>query len=99
MHCLSISTGVHAGCVALLEADGHALAGSRALLLETLFTLAQDEWPQVERPVRAWLSRKRAAAAVGRHGGDQGAIPGSERCIRKMLTSKVREYTCRGAAV
>ncbi len=66
-----------AGCIALLDADGRALAGSQALLLETLFTLAQDEWPQVERPVRAWLARKRAAAAKGQHGdpGDALASP------------------------
>lgn len=56
--CLCVSTG----CIALLNADATALAGTRALLLETLFTLAQDEWPQVEGPVRAWLARKRAAA-------------------------------------
>ncbi len=47
--------------MALLDAGGAALAGSRALLLETLFTLAQDEWPQVAGPVRAWLRRRRAA--------------------------------------
>ena len=67
---------IRTGCIALLDADCRALTDSRALLLETLFTLAQDEWPQVERPVRAWLARKRAAAVKGQHGdpGDTSAI-------------------------
>ena len=51
--------------MALLDANGDALAASRALLLETLFPLAQDEWPQVARPVRTWLARKRAATPAG----------------------------------
>jgi len=70
--------------MALLDADGAALAGSRALLLETLFTLAQDEWPQVASPVRAWLRRRRAA------GARQSCKPRFAHCLICQLARRRR---------
>ena len=75
----------------LLDAGGAALAGSRVLLLETLFTLAQDEWPQVAGPVRAWLGRKRAEAAL------QADEPGFGFCLISFLALRDAPRACRAS--
>ena len=51
-----------AGCMQLLESCSPTLPAAAPLLLEVLFTLAQDDWPQVACPVRAWLANQRRTA-------------------------------------
>lgn len=39
----------------LLERCSATLVSSVPTLLEVIFTLAQDDWPQVFQPARAWI--------------------------------------------
>ena len=51
-HCMLCSAGV----TALLEECSSVLTGATELLYEVLFTLAQDDWPQVSSHCQTWLA-------------------------------------------
>ncbi|GLC59559.1 hypothetical protein PLESTB_001500300 [Pleodorina starrii] len=66
---------------ALLDGCGAALAPSQPLLLQLLFTLAQDEWRQVAAPALEWVARRappaEAAGGVVGVAGGGGEVGGS----------------------
>ena len=49
------SHSLSAGVVRLLQECAMTLAASQKLLLSILFTLAQDDWPEVAQPCMAYL--------------------------------------------
>lgn len=59
--------------MSLLESCGPALQRSSQLLLEVIFTLAQDEWRQVALPCQQWLAANRK---VGGPGGGRAPLQG-----------------------
>jgi len=67
----------YAGCATLAADCSLALYDCRTLLLDSLFALAQDEWPQVASAAKEWLQeeRKRPLGHLeGRAMPDQGVL-------------------------
>jgi hypothetical protein len=85
----------------LLDNCSGTLQNSTENLLEAVFTLAQDEWPQVATPCREWLSKKatlpdqapgRGPLREGMPGTPEGTVVG----IASRLTASLEEALQRG---
>ena len=67
--------GMHAGVVRLLEECGGTLAASQKALLNILFTLAQDGWPEVAQPCMAYLRSSLEACTSSTDTAEQNSKP------------------------
>lgn len=76
-----------AGITAVLDECGCTLRALSENLLEAVFTLAQDDWPQVATPCREWLSRRSALPQQASRGSLPSASPGSRNSTTGAATA------------
>ena len=55
----------HAGAAQLLNECARALEPAAGVLLDAVLAGAQDSWPAVSQPARAWLAAQAASTPAG----------------------------------
>ena len=84
---------MNAGVVRLLQECAVTLAASQTLLLNILFTLAQDNWPEVAQPCMAYLRSSPKASTSGSAEAAEQSGP-HRHPAPQVLGSKVVSHLC-----